>query len=296
MKKSLFFLLSLLWRFLSPRTQITLLEEMLSNISGEKHDLELLNLKIEDKLRILKNNYLPDFERYDHSGKNKLKRWVMNKKAPWTLINPPSFKITGVLTREEIQYYHYITEFFTGEGEVVELGPWLGLSTHHLISSLTKNPNFNEKQLHVYDDFIWRSNWMDQHLNVKEELPGNYQDFFHLFTKSTHSIKEKIRVNKGKFSNAPGNEHIAQIEWLGSPIEMIIVDCGRTFKVNEGWYKIYSKYFIPGKTLIIMQDWRLHRQRPRKPFNQTLQFTEMHPELDMIHEICNGGTATFLYK
>ena len=104
-KNLLLFSLNLLWRSLSLPIQLILLEGGFSNYIGDKHDLELLlrrteliNLEIEDRLRILKNNYLPDFERYDHSGKNKLKRWVMNKKAPWTQINPPSFKIPGMLT------------------------------------------------------------------------------------------------------------------------------------------------------------------------------------------------------
>jgi hypothetical protein len=296
MKNFGIYLIGLLWRFLSLRSQLRLLEEWLSNYTGSRHELELLNLKIEDRLRFLKYKFNPVIERYDHTGKNKLKRWIMDNRAPWTKISPPSFQVPGMLTKEEIQYYHYITEFFSGEGEVVELGPWLGLSTNHLINSLNRNPHFSEKRLHVYDDFVWRSNWMDQHLSVEKEPPSNHEDFIHLFNQSTYSIKEKIHVTKGKFSNYDGNEHLSQVEWVGGPIEMIIVDCGRTIEVNEAWYKIYRKSFIPGKTLIIMQDWRLHRERPPKHFNQTLQFTEMHPELDMIHEICNGGIATFLYN
>jgi hypothetical protein len=77
---------------------------------------------------------------------------------------------------------------------------------------------------------------------------------------------------------------------------MIIVDCGRTIKANQGWYDIFSGSFIPDKTLIVMQDWRVHRERPRLAFNQTLEFTLMNPRMELVHEISDGGIATFLYR
>ena len=56
--------------------------------------------------------------------------------------------------------------FYSGTGEIVELGPWLGSSTFHLISGLENNPYFKtqNKRIHVYDDFVWRSEWMDPFL------------------------------------------------------------------------------------------------------------------------------------
>lgn len=45
-----------------------------------------------------------------------------------------------------------------------------------------------------------------------------------------------------------------------------------------------------------MQDWRLHRERPRKWYNQTKDFTDKNPSLELIHEIKDGGIATFLYR
>lgn len=54
-----------------------------------------------------------------------------------------------MLTESELQYYNYIFQAYSGVGEVVELGPWLGLSTKLIIDSLNRNPNFRNKTLHV---------------------------------------------------------------------------------------------------------------------------------------------------
>jgi len=44
-----------------------------------------------------------------------------------------------------------------GRGQVVELGPWRGAWTHHIVLSLAKNPRFTGEQLNVFDDFTWRA-------------------------------------------------------------------------------------------------------------------------------------------
>ena len=88
---------------------------------------------------------------------------------------------------------------------------------------------------------------------------------------------------------------ICQIEWDSRPIEIMYIDCGRTAQVNEGWFKVFSPRFIPDVTLLIMQDWRTHRERPRLNYNEMLRFTAAHPEMELIHEVRQGELATFLY-
>jgi hypothetical protein len=49
--------------------------------------------------------------------------------------------------------------------------------------------------------------------------------------------------------------------------------------MNEAWYNHFKSSFIPGRTLIVMQDWRTHREVPRKSFNQTLMFSESKQDI-----------------
>ena len=69
-----------------------------------------------------------------------------------------------------------------------------------------------------------------------------------------------------------------------------------TLQANNGWFEIFSKSFIPDVTLLVMQDWGVHRERPRQSYNQTLLFTNAHPEMKLVHELRWGNIATFLYR
>jgi hypothetical protein len=102
-------------------------------------------------------------------------------------------------------------------------------------------------------------------------------------------------VSTAQIVGDDGNEHLAQLVWNAERVEVMYIDCGRTCEVNEAWYKIFSSNFIPGMTLLIMQDWGLRRERPRREYNQTLRFTNAHPEMKLVHELSGGSIATFLF-
>jgi hypothetical protein len=258
-------------------------------------DLEKLQLSIED------------YERISTTPKGKVKNWdnekdgvfleyyIMNPTAPWTKITPKKYDIPGMITGEEVCYYNYIPNFYTGWGEIIELGPWLGHSTMHLAKTFSKNPSFSGKKIHVFDDFVWRSKWMNG-LYHGSDQPNNYEDFRFIFERFVAEVKDHLEIHQGKFVNYDGNEKLPMINWEDKPIEMIIVDCGRTIEANSAWFNIFSKNFVANKTIIVMQDWRLHRERPRKFFNQTLYFTNRYPHLELLHEVGDGGIATFIYR
>ncbi len=265
---------------------------------------QLANLSIQmERLQLL----IEDFQRISSTPKGKVIGWgneneqfqleysIMDKFAPWLSENPKVYDMPGMISREEIQYYHYIAKSYSGWGEVIELGPWFGHSTLHLVDAFSKNQKFDNKKLHVFDDFVWRSSWMDPHY-ADADRPNNHGDFKFIFERYAANILNNIQVYQGKFTNFDGNENLPQVKWVDKNIEIIIVDCGRTLDANNAWFNIFSKNFVPNKTIIVMQDWRQHRERPRLWYNQTLDFTMQHPNFELIHEVQNGGIATFLYR
>ncbi len=267
-------------------------------------DKQLLNLSNQmERLQLL----IEDFQRISSTPKGKVLGWenekgqfqleysIMDKFAPWLSENPKVYDMPGMISKEEIRYYHYIAKSYSGWGEVIELGPWFGHSTLHLVDAFSKNQLFNDKRLHVFDDFVWRSSWMDPHY-ADADRPNNHGDFKFIFERYAANILDKIQVYQGKFTNFDGNENLPQIKWEDKNIEIIIVDCGRTLDANNAWFNIFSKNFVPNKTIIVMQDWRQHRERPRLWYNQTLDFTKQHPNFELIHEVQEGGIATFLYR
>ncbi|OKH19315.1 hypothetical protein NIES593_21085 [Hydrococcus rivularis NIES-593] len=258
--------------------------------------LQEYGVQVEDRLRQLKAEKIEIPERYNFDRSALLKCSIAQEDSPWLAWKIEDYAIPGMLLPEEMQYYNYIGQFYSGQGEIIELGPWLGLSTHHIVQGLIKNPNFASKKVYVFDDFIWRSSWMDRHIAEDERLE-NHQDFQPLFYKYSSDIQEYLQVTKRKIIEYDGNQDVPQLTWDRGSIELMYIDCGRTFIANEAWYKIFSKFFIPNVTLLIMQDWRQHREIPMRWYNQTKQFTDSKEDkLQLIHEVRQGGIATFLYK
>jgi hypothetical protein len=225
-----------------------------------------------------------------------LTKLVMEDDAPWRDLPVPAFEIPGMVTPEEKQYYHFITGFFSGFGEVVELGPWLGCSTACIVEGLMRNPRFGPRQLYVFDDFIWRSSWMDAHYG-EADRPDNHQSFREIFDRYTFPWREHLSVAERRFSVYDGNDAVAPLEWHWVKIEMCFIDCGRTMEVNDAWYSMLSSFFIPGRTLLVLQDWQTHKEIPQQWYNQMKMFTDSKgDELELVHELSQGGIATFLYK
>jgi hypothetical protein len=228
--------------------------------------------------------------------KKRFEACVLEDHTSWANVVLEETGIPGMISQEERKYYSYIGQFYQGRGEVVELGPWLGCSTSYILRGLMGNPNFSGKSVHVYDDFVWRASWMNEKVSEAEQL-DNHEDFQFLFDKYTIALKDYLIVEKRKISICDGNDSVPRLVWSGDPIELLYVDCGRTYEANAAWYQLFVDFFIPNSTLIIMQDWGLHRELPVKWYNQTKQFTDsLDLELQLVHELKSGDIATFLYR
>lgn len=221
---------------------------------------------------------------------------VMEASPPWIGVETEPRTVPGMITAEEAKYYKWLARFYAGAGRVVELGPWLGSSTLSIVEGLRDNPAFEGETLLVFDDFVWRSSWMDPYVAPKDRV-ANHGDFRHLFDRHTAPIASSLSVEQSRFAIYDGNERVAPLVWHRGAIEMLFVDCGRTIEANEGWYSALSPHFIPDKTIIVMQDWRLHREVPVRWYNQTDLFTgSKEQQLQMVHELCDGGVATFIFR
>jgi len=283
------------------RLSLSLLAELVQQSNAQAADLlqtqlDPLTLRLEDKIRQLRN---PDQLVTSYAGSiasPPLAVSIMAPDRPWTGRQFPRHEMPGMITDEEIQYYHWVSQYYSGEHAVVELGPWLGLSTVHLATALGPTLRQHGKRLHVFDDFVWRPSWMNGHMRPQDpRCPGEHESFEHLFRQYTAPVESLMAVERVKITDYDGNESLPQLRWSGGPIELLIVDCGRTIAANQAWMDIFSPHFIPHRTLVVMQDWRVHRERPRKPINQTWHFTGMNDRLRLVHEVIDGQIATFLY-
>ena len=264
----------------------------------ERESLRLAKIhrEYEAQLRRVRSRklVLPDLRSQD--GREALRPYVLDPKAPWHSLETSHSGIPGVISEEEKKYDEYVSRFYSGAGAAVELGPWLGCSTWHLLRGLTKNPAFSGRKLVVFDDFIWRSWWMDSKVEEKDRV-GPFASFRPVFERYTASLAHLMDVRQCKIANAEGNEHLPALSWNDGPIELLLVDCGRTIHVNQAWYDALSPHFIPNRTLVMMQDWRTYFELPARHINQTKQFTDgLGGALELVHELEDAGLATFLFR
>jgi hypothetical protein len=225
-----------------------------------------------------------------------LDRLIGAQPAPWWEIALPPSEIPGMITEEERRYYEWIGRWYTGAGAVIELGPWFGRSTTHIVSGLGEPPAFAGHRLQVYDDFVWRSSWMDEYY-AEADRPANGASFQAIFERFAAPIADRIDVHRARIVSHGDNDHVAPLTWSGGPIEIAYIDCGRTFEVNEAWYALLEPSFLENRTLLVMQDWQLWKEQPPQEYNQTKIFTDSKgPALDLIHELAHGAIGTFLYR
>src|SRR5689334_19080172 len=200
-----------------------------------------------------------------------LRRSLVRERAPWSATVPSPCDIPGMISDEERQYYEYLGRFHSGAGAAVEIGPWLGCSTHHLVAGLVANPRFSGRRLHVVDGFVWYD-FMDAWY-AGPDRPARGEGFRHLFDRYTTAFAVHLDVRAARVAVDGLNAHVSPLDWQGGPIELCVVDCGRTIEANEGWYARLAPHFIPDRTLVVMQDWQLFKEIPVSWYNQTELFT-----------------------
>lgn len=72
-------------------------------------------------------------------------------------------KVFGMTSSEEQNYFkRYAQDIYSGVGEIVDLGCWLGSTTIPLAQGLRENFNMSTKgkRIHAYDLFVWEK-WMN---------------------------------------------------------------------------------------------------------------------------------------
>ena len=239
----------------------------------------------------------------DWTGSEPLRRSVLERDAPWLRLDlaPQRVESPSMIGDEEKRYYVYLGRFYAGDGAVVELGPWLGASTARIVEGLGTNPKFDGGRVAVFDDFVWRSSWMDAHLPPDIDAPADGASFRPLFERFATPYLDRLDVQTRRIgtpdAGSAAGDSAPPLTWEGGPIEMAFVDCGRTFDVNEAWYRVLSPHFLADRTLVVMQDWHTHRQVPARWYNQIKEFTDsLGPTFDLVHEVTVGGVATFLYR
>jgi hypothetical protein len=194
-------------------------------------------------------------------------------------VSERAFRIPGMIEMETMQYYKWLGKNLRGFGDVVQLGVWLGRSTFCIAEGISENPKCASSMIYAVDNFVWED-WMNKFTDLTDQfvLPAGGEDYRPLFEKNCRSHIKQIEMLMINFNeqNSSGKFIQKQRTLNGSrlkKIELFVYDMGSDLqKISEAW-SIFSKYFIPGKTIIVLQEYCKLRSEALRHF---VRYNKLH--------------------
>jgi len=159
---------------------------------------------------------------------------------------------------EKSLLYSLAKDYFIGEGNIIDAGIFLGGSSNALAKGLKDNgrwrsaAKFVGKPIHSYDIGIWVRS-MDKYLRrprVKRAIgkarPKVGQSFVPILKDLLADDLDLIDLRIGD---------IVELAVGDGPIEIAFYDCLKTPEREWAAFSAFAPHYIPGRTIIIHQDW-----------------------------------------
>ena len=171
--------------------------------------------------------------------------------VPRRTSGPPGGVNLGMTVKSEQTFCrHYTRDRYTGVGEIVDLGCWLGATTIAFSKGLRKNltlaPAAKQKRIHSYDLFKWYPT-MDREVKGTP-LEGKFKEgdsFLSEFEARTKSCEDHFTVHPGDVSLHP---------WKNGPIELLFVDAMKVPETARVIVRNFYPHLIPGVSIVAHQD------------------------------------------
>lgn len=158
-------------------------------------------------------------------------------------------ELLGMTSKSEQDYLmQYARDVFRGNGEIVELGCFLGATTIPLVKGMLQNPAVTHKvkQVRVYDLFIWYEGMNDAVAGTN--LVGKYKigdSFLDEYRRQTERYSDYIEIRAGDLNS---------IGWHGAKIEFLLVDAMKNWALANAIVRNFYGSLIPNKGLVMHQD------------------------------------------
>lgn len=157
--------------------------------------------------------------------------------------------LPGMMYDETLQYYKWLGQKYTGRGEIVELGPWLGQSTCAVAEGMQANPHAAGRRMRVFDSFV-RVGWMTPFGSALDTVGASQagDSFLPAFLHHTAPYADFVGHAAGWIGAPPAGG--ASISWSAEPIEVLIYDLGHDYDLLEAAWRLFAPAFVPGLTTI----------------------------------------------
>lgn len=173
--------------------------------------------------------------------------------APWMSQHferpPAALSAPGMLSWDErIMLSWLAAEAYRGQGEIADLGTYLGSSTVAFASGLEANRSVADKRgrIHAYD--LFRGEYYSGRARSEAgvELSEN-GSFLEAYEANIAAWREMVNVTAGD---------ITEQRWTGGPIEILFVDILKYEQVVDAVVREFFPHLTAGESLVIMQDYK----------------------------------------
>lgn len=169
------------------------------------------------------------------------------RNRPWEYVTTPTEALSTIsmLSEDEKRFLYWCTsQFYENKGEIVELGPFAGGSSVALAAGLRTSWSDANRRIQVYDRFQ-TDEFIDNFYLKPNGLAAISGRFRHVYDKQTAAFADLLVVHDGD---------VTLERWNGAPIEILFIDIAKTWHVNDYVNRTFFPYLIPGKSLVIQQD------------------------------------------
>lgn len=171
------------------------------------------------------------------------------RERPWRLIVPPPavLSVTTMLSSAERALLYWLArDYYTGVGEIVDGGCFVGGSTLSLGHGLIDGGHRHDHpRIHVYDLFASDPYMIEHYLQPLGITSTQGESFRPVFDANTRAVTALLHVNQGD---------ICQIRWTGQPIEILFIDISKHWSINDILLSDFFPCLIPGRSVVIQQD------------------------------------------
>jgi hypothetical protein len=161
---------------------------------------------------------------------------------------PDTHAVVSMLLPEERKLLYYLaSEYCEDRGCIVDAGCFLGGSTTALALGVrTRQRKIGlptQTRVHSYDLFE-AEEW-----TIGRQLPSSFaprQSFRSLFDDNIRNVTDLVEVHAGDITSHP---------WAAGPIEILFIDCAKTWVISDFITFHFFKALIPGRSIVIQQDY-----------------------------------------
>ena len=196
-------------------------------------------------------------------------------------------QILGMTTEWEQAFVRWFAkEKYSGSGEMVELGCWLGSISISLSQGLKQNKKMINKisRIHTFDKFVWQD-WMNNSV-LQTNLNFQYHendDFSDEFKKRIKIFRKFIKIYNCNLKNTKWNQN--------KKIELLFIDAGESWDIANDIIKIFYPALMPGRSIYVEQNFYYYNT-----YWIHLLLYRFRSHFKSLFQIPNSTSAVFIYK